>query len=81
MALLSEKGGREGSIESQQKFDFFSYDDTPKEYVQGMNITLLLGTFYALASLSAGCFSTKTNKYHLIPYYVNQIKIEQFLPL
>ena len=28
-ALLSKKGGREGSIESQQKFDFFSYDDTP----------------------------------------------------
>ena len=52
-----------------------------KQYVQRMNITLLLGTFYALASLSAGCFSTKTNKYHLIPYYVNQIKIEQFLPL
>ena len=30
-ALLSKKeGGREGSIESQQKFDFFSYDSTPK---------------------------------------------------
>ena len=28
-ALLSKKGVREGSIESQQKFDFFSYDDTP----------------------------------------------------
>ena len=28
-ALLSKKGGREGSIESQQKFDFFSYDGTP----------------------------------------------------
>ena len=27
--LLSKKGGREGSVESQQKFDFFSYDDTP----------------------------------------------------
>ena len=27
-ALLSKKKG-EGSIESQQKFDFFSYDDTP----------------------------------------------------
>ena len=27
-ALLSKKGGVEGSIESQQKFDFFSYDDT-----------------------------------------------------
>ena len=28
--LLSKKGeGRKGSIESQQKFDFFSYDDTP----------------------------------------------------
>ena len=30
LALLSKKGvGREGSLESQQKFDFFSYDDTP----------------------------------------------------
>ena len=29
LALLSKKGEREGSIESQQKFDFFSYDDTP----------------------------------------------------
>ena len=30
-ALLSKKGlGREGSIESQQKFDFFCYDITPK---------------------------------------------------
>ena len=28
LALLSKKGGREGSIESQQKFDFLSYDDT-----------------------------------------------------
>ena len=28
-ALLSKKRGREGSIESQQKFDFFCYDDTP----------------------------------------------------
>ena len=29
-ALLSKKGvGREGSIESQQKFDFFCYDITP----------------------------------------------------
>ena len=28
-ALLSKKGGREGSIESQQKFDFFSYDGNP----------------------------------------------------
>ena len=27
-ALQSKKGG-EGSIESQKKFDFFSYDDTP----------------------------------------------------
>ena len=25
-----KKGGREGSIESQQKFDFFSNDGTPK---------------------------------------------------
>ena len=31
LALLSKKGGREGSIESQQKFDFFCYDDTPKK--------------------------------------------------
>ena len=30
LALLSKKGvGREGSIESQQKFDFFCYDITP----------------------------------------------------
>ena len=30
LALLSKKGwGREGSIESQQKFDFFSYDNMP----------------------------------------------------
>ena len=29
-ALLSKKGGRKGSTESQQKFDFLSYDDTPK---------------------------------------------------
>ena len=29
-ALLSKNGGgREGSIESQQKFDFFCYDITP----------------------------------------------------
>ena len=29
-ALLSKKGvGREVSIESQQKFDFFCYDNTP----------------------------------------------------
>ena len=28
LALLSKKRGREGSIESQQKFDFFSYDCT-----------------------------------------------------
>ena len=27
--LLSKKRGREGSTESQQKFDFFCYDDTP----------------------------------------------------
>ena len=26
-ALLSKKGGREWSIESQQKLDFFSYDE------------------------------------------------------
>ena len=32
LALLSKKGGREGSIESQQKFDFFSYDITPKQW-------------------------------------------------
>ena len=33
-ALLSKKkGGREGSIESQQKFDFFSYDFSPKESI------------------------------------------------
>ena len=32
-ALLSKKeGGREGSIESQQKFDFFKYDSTTKLY-------------------------------------------------
>ena len=31
MALISKKGGREGSIESQQKFDFFSYDITPNQ--------------------------------------------------
>ena len=31
LALLSKKGvGREGSIESQQKFDFFCYDIMPK---------------------------------------------------
>ena len=30
LALLSKKeGGREVFIESQQKFDFFSYDDMP----------------------------------------------------
>ena len=30
LALLSKKGvGREGSIESQQKLDFFCYDFTP----------------------------------------------------
>ena len=28
-ALLSKNAGTEGSIESQQKFDFSSYDDTP----------------------------------------------------
>ena len=28
-ALLIKKGGREGSIESQQKFDIFSYDCMP----------------------------------------------------
>ena len=33
-ALLSKKGeGREGSIESQQKFDFFCYDIMPNEVV------------------------------------------------
>ena len=31
MALLSKKGGREGSIESQQKFDFFCYDIMPNK--------------------------------------------------
>ena len=30
LALLSKKRGREGSIESQQKFDFFCYDIMPK---------------------------------------------------
>ena len=29
-ALLSKNGGREGSIESQHKFEFFSCDFTPK---------------------------------------------------
>ena len=29
----SKKGGRERSKESQQKFDFFSYDDTPNNIV------------------------------------------------
>ena len=29
-ALLSKRGGREGSIESQQKFDFFYSDIMPK---------------------------------------------------
>ena len=29
LALLCKKGGREGVIESQQKFDFFCYDITP----------------------------------------------------
>ena len=34
LALLSKKGvGREGSIVSQQKFDFFCYDITPNEVV------------------------------------------------
>ena len=28
-ALLRKKGGKEGSIESQQKFDYFRLDDTP----------------------------------------------------
>ena len=32
LTLLSKKGGKEGSIESQQKFDFFSYDGTPNLY-------------------------------------------------
>ena len=30
LALLSKKRGREGSIESQQKFAFSCYDITPK---------------------------------------------------
>ena len=29
LAFLRKKGGRDGYIESQQKFDFFSYDDMP----------------------------------------------------
>ena len=27
----------EGSIENQQKFDFFSYDDTPKSYISSQD--------------------------------------------
>ena len=34
-------GGREGSIESQQKFDFFSYDGTPKINTNFTLITIL----------------------------------------
>ena len=30
-ALLSKKRGREGSIESQQKLDFFCHDITPNK--------------------------------------------------
>ena len=30
--------GREGSIESQQKFDFFSYDDTPNRVENDNNV-------------------------------------------
>ena len=38
LALLNKKGGREGSIESQQKFDFFSYDDTPNRVENDNNV-------------------------------------------
>ena len=38
-ALLSKKGGREGSIESQQKFDFLSYDDTPYQGCKSKMLT------------------------------------------
>ena len=33
LALLSKKGGKEGSIESQQEFDFFSYDGMPNKVI------------------------------------------------
>ena len=32
-ALLSKKKGMEGSIKSQQKFDFFCYDIMPNSFV------------------------------------------------
>ena len=53
----SKKGGREGSIESQQKFDFFSYDDMPNhpsaiaEWLSKPNQTCF--HLWAGASLSA----------------------------
>ena len=41
-ALLSKKGGgREGSIENQQKFDFFSYDDTHKDVCMNSRESIL----------------------------------------
>ena len=41
LALLSKKGwGREGSIEIQQKFDFFSYDDTPYSLFNSSELVL-----------------------------------------
>ena len=38
-AFLSKKRGREGSIESQQKFDFFSYDFTKTKTKSRLNKT------------------------------------------
>ena len=45
-SLCKKEVGREGSIESQQKFDFFSYDDTPKTYdliwIKGLKFDMML---------------------------------------
>ena len=46
LALLRKKGvGREGSIESQQKFDFFCYDITPNRELVTMQ-TIAIQTFH-----------------------------------
>ena len=50
-ASLKKKGeGREGSIKSQQKFDFFSYDGTPNILAQ----MSLLDALFATSNITLG---------------------------
>ena len=61
-ALLSKKGvGREGSIESQQKFDFFCYDITPKKNDTNEEVALDAYIFQhkVIALISCGSESSK----------------------